>query len=118
MNKKIILITWIVILFYQQTAFAYTIEHHLINMGRDALNVLASPIKAIFFKGPQDIKRMWQYEVYGKEKPQKRGLWRYRLYALWRAPAVELKAGVDGVVQSITYLGSFSKELLSIFFGD
>ncbi|MDD5347046.1 MAG: hypothetical protein PHT59_00355 [Candidatus Omnitrophica bacterium] len=99
-------------------AYAYSTEHHAVNMGRDLLNVVASPIKAVVYEGPRDIKQMYQYEVYGREKPEKRGLLRYKLFALWSAPAVELKAVINGLVQSVSFAGDFCKELLSIPFSD
>lgn len=97
---------------------AYTPEHHAVNMGRDLLNVVASPIKAIFVQGPKDIVKMYDYEVKGREKPEDRNLLRYKIYAIVSAPAVETKAIIDGVVKSVTYTGKFFKEFLSIPFSD
>jgi hypothetical protein len=87
-------------------------------MGRDLLNVIASPVKAAFKEGPKDVRTMYQHEVYEREKPEKRGLIRYKLFALFRAPAVELKAIIDGAVTSVSHVGSFCKEFLSIPFSD
>ncbi|HOW42895.1 MAG TPA: hypothetical protein P5110_06510 [Candidatus Omnitrophota bacterium] len=99
-------------------ACARTTEHHLINMGRDVLNVIASPVKALLIKGPQAVKRMYAYEVYEREKPEDRGLLRYKLFAILSAPAVEVKSLIDGLVESVNYGGKFGKEFLSIPFSD
>ena len=118
---KTILKVWalaFVFLLFAARAHAYTTEHHLINMGRDLLNVVASPVKAALKQGPEDVRKMYQYEVYEREKPEKRGRFRYKLFALLSAPAVELKAIIDGTVQSVSFAGSFCKELLSIPFSD
>lgn len=118
--KKIISFTVFLCLcaFLTQQVYAYTPTHHLVNMGRDLLNVLASPFKAIFIKGPKEVKKMYDYEVHGREKPEKRGLLRYKLFAIWSAPAVEIKSVLDGVVDSVSYAGKFCKELLSLPFSD
>jgi len=105
-------------LFLSQKSYAYTTEHHLVNMGRDLLNVVAFPLKAIFILGPQEIKTMYKYEVYEREKPEKRGLLRYKLFAVWSAPAVELRTVIDGLVNSVAAGGKFFKEFLSIPFSD
>ena len=105
-------------LFISGGVYAYTPEHHLINMGRDVLNILASPVKGVFLKGPADVSAMYQAEVYGREKPEKRGKFRYRMFALWSAPAVECKAIIDGLVDCGRFTGKFFKELLSIPFSD
>jgi len=116
-NRKPLFL-FLIFLLYSPHAWAYTPEHHLVNMGRDLLNVIASPVKAVFKEGPKNIRKMYEYEVYGREKPEKRGLIRYKLFALFRAPAVGLKAIIDGAVSSVSYAGSFCKELLSIPFSD
>ena len=103
---------------FSTDCFAYTTPHHLVNMGRDILNVISSPIKALFYKGPQNVKKMYKYEVCEREKPEKRGLLRYKLFAIISAPAVEIKTVIDGIVDSAAYSGKFCKELLSIPFSD
>jgi hypothetical protein len=116
--KRICCLSIVFVCFAFKSAFAYSTEHHLVNMGRDLLNVIASPVKGALFQGPANIKKMYDYEVHGREKPEKRGLLRYKLFALWSAPAVELKAIIDGLVSSVSYAGSFCKEFLSIPFSD
>lgn len=119
MRKLInIIILLSLILFLSQKSYAYTTEHHLVNMGRNLLNVVFSPLKGAFIQGPQEIKKMYKYEVYEREKPEKRGLLRYKIFALWSAPAVELKAIIDGLVNSAAAGGKFFKEFLSIPFSD
>jgi hypothetical protein len=105
-------------LFLSGKSYAYTTEHHLVNMGRDVLNVVFSPLKGAFIQGPHDIKKVYNYEVYEREKPEKRGLLRYKIFAVCSAPAVELKAIIDGAVNSVTSAGKFFKESLCIFFSD
>jgi len=61
---------------------------------------------------------MYKYEVYEREKPEKRRLLRYKLFAIISAPAVEIKTVIDGIVDSAAYSGKFCKELLSIPFSD
>ncbi len=118
--KKIISIILLFCLFitFSGRCFAYTTPHHLVNMGRDILNVISSPFKALFYKGPQNVKKMYKYEVYEREKPEKRGLLRYKFFAIISAPAVEVKTFIDGIVESAAYSGKFCKELLSIPFSD
>ncbi|MDP3921041.1 MAG: hypothetical protein Q8R76_09600 [Candidatus Omnitrophota bacterium] len=54
----------------------------------------------------------------GREEESKRGQWKYRLFALWRAPGDQLKGMIDGVVESAESGGNMLKEFLSIFFSD
>lgn len=117
LTNIIILFSLILFLSYRMS-YGYTTEHHLVNMGRNLLNVIFSPLKGAIIKGPQEIKKMYSYEVHEREKPYKRGLLRYKIFALWRAPGVELKAIVDGVTNSIVSAGNFFKETLSIVFSD
>lgn len=106
------------IVFISCPAYAYSIRQHLINMGRNLMEVTFSPLYGMFFKGPHNVKEAYNYEVWGREKPEKNGLFRYKLFALWRAPAEETKGIIDGLVDSVKAGGQFSKELLSIFFSD
>ncbi|MFA6384664.1 MAG: hypothetical protein WCY10_04755, partial [Candidatus Omnitrophota bacterium] len=93
-------------------------EHHLVNMSRDLANIVAAPVKAVFLNGPRAVKKMYQYEVHGQEKPEKRRLLHHKIYSIVSAPAVETKAVIDGVVSSVTFAGKFLKEFLSIPFSD
>ncbi|MFH1655031.1 MAG: hypothetical protein ABH954_00260 [Candidatus Omnitrophota bacterium] len=117
-NLNRILITAILFLTLTSPSFAYTTIHHFVNMGRDILNAASAPVKAVFINGPKNVKKMYEYEVYEREKPEKRNLLRYKLFAIISAPAVEMKALIDGVVDSVTYTGKFCKEFLSIPFSD
>ena len=119
MSKKIALgvfITWL--LLSPLTSFSYSIRHHLINMGKNLVEFTFSPLYGVLIKGPKNIKKAYSYEVWGREKPEKRGLLRYRLFAIWRAPGEEIKGIVEGVEKSITAGANFIKELISIFFSD
>jgi hypothetical protein len=111
-------IALILCLFACADSSAYTTEHHLVNMSRDLSNMIAAPVKAVFINGPKAVKKMYKYEVRKREKPEKRDLLRYKLYAVASAPAVETKAIIDGVVSSVTFAGKFLKEFLSIPFCD
>ncbi|MCU0650865.1 MAG: hypothetical protein MUC52_01345 [Candidatus Omnitrophica bacterium] len=107
------------IFLYASTAsFAYTTEHHAVNMSRALANMVAAPVKAVFISGPKAIKEMYTYEVHEREKEEKRAQLRHKLYAIISAPAVETKAAIDGVVNTVTYAGKFFKEFLSIPFCD
>jgi hypothetical protein len=106
------------ILGLSRNIYAYTTTHHLVNMGRDVLNIIASPVKSIFINGPREVKKMYQYEVHEREKPEKRHLLKHKLFAFWSAPAVETKSIIDGIVDSARFSGKFFKEFLSIPFSD
>ena len=99
-------------------AYAHSVRHHLIDTGKNFTDALCSPLYGIFIQGPKNIKDAYQYEVWGREKEEERGLLRYRLFAIWRAPGEEMKGIIDGLVGSITSLGKSGKEFLSIFFSD
>lgn len=115
--NKIIVITSLGILI-SHPAYAYSVRHHLINMGRNLVKMAFSPLYAAFIQAPRNIKETYGYEVWGREKPEKRGRFRYRLFAIWRSPAEATKAVLDGLIESVEASGEFSKEFLSIFFGD
>jgi hypothetical protein len=105
-------------MFISSQAYAYSIRHHLINMGKNLVEIATSPLYGTFVKGPRNIKQAYQYEVWGREKPEKRGLLRYKFFALWRAPGEEVKGIIDGLIGSIQACGCFLKEFISIFFSD
>lgn len=115
---RIIFVLCTCLLLLSSRADAYVTEHHLVNMSRDAANIIAAPVKAIFINGPKAIKKMYRYEVHEQEKPEKRHLLHHKIYSIVSAPAVETKAVIDGVVSSVTYAGKFLKEFLSIPFSD
>lgn len=99
-------------------AYAHSTRQHLIDMGRDLIETAFSPLYGAFVKGPHNIKEEYSYEVWGREKPEDRGLLRYKIFALWRAPGELMKGVIDGVVGSAKSGGEFFKEFISIFFGD
>ena len=98
--------------------YSYSIRNHLINMGKNLGEAVGSPFYGTFFKGPKNIKKAYIYEVWEKEKPEKINLFRYKLFALWRAPGEETKGIIDGLVNSVQASGNCLKELISIFFSD
>lgn len=113
-----IFIIIVLLVFFSEKAEAYSMRHHLINMTRNIIRAGFSPLYGAFIKGPQNIKKAYTYEVWEKEKPEKRGLWRYRFFAFWRTPGEMTKGIIDGLVESIEATGEFLKEFLSIFFSD
>jgi hypothetical protein len=115
---KAIIITGALVFLLCHSACAYTTEHHVVNMSRDLVNMIAAPFKAVFLKGPQAVKKMYHYEVHGREKPENRRQLLHKMYAIVSAPAVETKAVIDGVVSSVIFAGKFFKEFLSIPFSD
>jgi len=119
-NKKIsaIFIIFILTIFVGKPVYPYSIRHHLINMGKNLATSVTSPFYGIFIKGPRNIKEAYEYEVWGREKSEKRGLLKYKLFTLRRAPGEEIKGLIDGVVISVKSTGLFLKELVSIFFSD
>ena len=120
MNKpsKILILIILITLVFSWQVHAHSIRHHLIDMGKNLVKLAFSPLYGIFIKGPRNIKEAYDYEVYGSEKPEKRGLLRKRLFALWRSPGEEAKGIIDGLVESVKAGGQFLKEFLSIFFSD
>jgi len=87
-------------------------------MGKNLVKLTFSPLYGMFIKGPKNIKEAYEYEVYGGEDPEKKGLLRKKLFALWRSPGEETKGLIDGLVDSVKAGGDFLKEFLSIFFSD
>ena len=120
MNKlsRIMLILTLVAFAFCQQAYGHSIRHHLINMGKNLVKFTFSPLYGALIKGPENIKEAYQYEVYGSENPEKRGLLRKKLFAIWRSPGEEMKGIIDGLVDSAKAGGEFLKEFLSIFFSD
>ncbi len=108
----------LIIFIFSNCVYAHSIRHHLILMGKSLFKFTLSPLYGIFIKGPRNIKEAYDYEVYGDEKSEKRGLFRKKLFALWRAPGEETKGLIDGLVDSAKAGGQFLKEFISIFFSD
>lgn len=104
--------------FIPLVSYSHSTRHHLIDMGKSLVECVGAPFYHTFVQGPKDVKAEYNYEVWEREKPEKRGLLKYKLFGIWRAPGVEAKAIVDGVVESVKSAGNFVKEFLSIFFSD
>ena len=120
--KKItfLFVTITIILSFALTkpVFARTTLHHFINAGKNIGRFALYPLHGIFIKGPKNVKEMYQYEVWGLEKPEKRGHLRNKIVACYQAPGEEAKGIIDGVTESVRSGGVALKELISIFFGD
>lgn len=99
-------------------AYALATPHHIYNISRRLVEVVGAPFYAIFYDGPKRIKKAWTDEVWGQEKPEKRGLLIHKVAAIPRAAGEEAKATVDGVTRSIDSGGEAVKEFISIFLGD
>ncbi len=115
-NKVLIIIVLLFSLSFN--AYSSSTRHHLINMGKNLTKCIFSPLYGIFIQGPKNIKEAYQYEVWEREKPEKRGQLRYKLFSLWRAPGEETKGIIDGLVDSTKAGGQVLKEFISIFFSD
>jgi len=120
--NKIIVIIVISNLFlvslFPKVSYALSTRGHIIEAGKSVTDAVVAPLKGLFYVGPKHIRDAYQYEVYGREKEEKRGLLRYKLFALWRAPGEEAKAVIDGCVESVESLGAATKNIISIFFSD
>jgi hypothetical protein len=116
--NRIIIIASLAMSLCCQQASAHSARHHLINMGKSLFKLTLAPLYGVFVKGPQNIKEAYDYELYGSDKPEKRGLLRKKLFALWRSPGEETKGVIDGLVDGVNAGGQFLKEFLSIFFSD
>lgn len=117
-NKIRVIIFVIALALFSQDVYAKSTRGHIITMGRSLVVCVGAPFYGIFVKGPKNVKEAYQYEVWGREKPEKRGRLRGKLFGIWRAPGEEAKGIIDGVVDSVTAAGRLCKEFLSIFFSD
>jgi hypothetical protein len=119
-NRKLVLTIFLAffLLICASGVWALSARGHLIAAGKSAKNAIIAPVRGVFYDGPRRIADAYQYEVYGREKEEKRGRFRYKVFALWRAPGEEAKAIIDGGVASVASLGEMTKNLLSIFFSD
>ncbi len=108
----------IILLYSPLPVYAKSVRGHLFEMGDALCGIVKEPLRGAFISGPENIKKAYMYEVHQREKPEKRGLLRYRLLAFWRAPGEEAKGIVDGCVKGVESLGTMSKECISIFFSD
>lgn len=117
-DKKLIIIVALIVFVSYGQVYAHSTRHHLIDMGKNIVKCAFYPLHGVFIKGPQNIKTMYQYEVYGLEKPEKRGHLRNKVVAYWQAIGEEGKGIIDGLTTSVKSGGIALKEFLSIFFGD
>lgn len=119
-NRKVLVLLFVsVVLFLDvSSVWALSARGHIIAAAKSAHTAIMAPLRGVFYDGPQRIYDAYQYEVYGREKEEKRGRFRYKLFAFWRAPGEEAKATIDGCVQSVVSLGEMTKSLLSIVFSD
>ena len=117
LRRNIVLVV-IVGLLCVSNVYAKSIRGHIIGAGQDLVNVVVAPIKGLVYTGPQKIKKAYDYEVYGREKEEKRGLFRYKMFAVWRAPGEELKATIDGCVEAVSSCGAAVNEIISAIFSD
>ncbi len=105
-------------LYFCPPAHALSAPHHLYKASRRLVEAVGGPLYGIFYDGPKRMKKAYQEEVWGAEKPEKRGKPIRVLKAVPRALGEEAKATVDGVTQSVVSAGQAAKELISVFLGD
>ena len=108
----------IVSLLCVSNVYAKSVRGHIIGAGAELTNVVVAPIKGIVYTGPKNIQKAYDYEVHGREKAEKRGLFRYKMFAVWRAPGEELKATIDGCVEAVSSCGAAVNEIISAIFSD
>ena len=106
------------LLFLSERAFALSTPHHLYNMSRRLYETVGGPFYGLCIQGPKNAKKAYVSEVWEQEKPKHRGLVRYKLLGLWRAPGEETKGIITGITDGVTSLGKACIEFVSIFFGD
>ncbi|HIE43547.1 MAG TPA: hypothetical protein EYP78_01960 [Candidatus Omnitrophica bacterium] len=116
--KRVIFITLVLSFVGANFVYPLSARHHLINMGKSLIEMGTSPLYEVFIRFPQRIKEVYEYEVWGREKPEKRGYLRYKIFFLWRIPGELLKAVIEGAVGMVNAGGKFLKEAVSIFFSD
>ncbi|MCK4249189.1 MAG: hypothetical protein KAV18_04860 [Candidatus Omnitrophica bacterium] len=120
-NKRIIIILFISLFISwlaAEDALALSTVHHTINIFKDLGMMAVSPLKGVLVTGPSNVKKAYIYEVYEREDVEDRGLLKYKLFGIWRAPGEELKGIVSGVVEGVDYGGQAIKEFASIFWSD
>lgn len=116
--KHISLLAITLLFLTPSSAQAKSVRGHIFEMSRSVYDAVKAPITGIFVDGPKRMYATYQYEVHGREKEEKRNLFRYKLFAIWRAPGEEVKAIIDGCTQSVEHLGTCAKEGISVFFSD
>ncbi len=118
MRIRILIVSLSVFFFFQNMCMALTAKHHLFNTCKDVLNIPLSVLKGVFVYAPQNVKKAYNYEVYQREKPEKRKKLRYKIFAIWRAPGEIVKGVIDGVTEGVLSGAKALKEVISIFFSD
>lgn len=113
---KILLI--LIFLIPSINAYPSSTRGHLITMGKSLVETIGAPIYGIFVQGPKNIKQAYTYEAWEREKKEKRGLLRYKMLGIWRAPGEEAKGIIKSLVNCTKNGGKFLTELISIFFSD
>jgi hypothetical protein len=100
------------------TAYPHSTRHHFIDSGKNLVNTVVAPLKGLFIKGPERAKKAYQYEAHEREKPEKHGQLRNKLFGLWRAPGEQTKGTLDGITEGFTSFTTALKEFFSVFFSD
>jgi len=118
MKRLTTLFLILLILTVTNPVHASSTRGHLITMGRSLIETIGSPLYGIFIQGPKNAKQAYTYEAWGREKEEKRGLMRYKMLGVWRAPGEEAKGAISGLVDCTKSAGNFFTELISIFFSD
>ena len=116
-KAKFIIIS-LILCTYTPLSYAHSARHHLIKATKGIIGAAFSPLYGILIQGPKNIKEAYTYEVYQREKPEKRGQLRYKLFGIWRAPGEEVKGIIDGISDTVTHSTTSLKELVSILFSD
>ncbi len=98
--------------------FALATPHHLYNISRRLCETIGAPFYGLLVQGPKNVKEAYVAEVWEQEKPKNRGLFRNKLFGIYRAPGEEAKGIITGITDSVTSLGKAGIEFVSIFFGD
>ena len=112
--KKLTLIFFLILTIFSLNApcaYSLSCRHHLINAGKNFIQMLISPVRGIFVTGPENVASAYRCEAYEDETPNK-------FFGVWRAPGEELKGVLDGLVKTVDYGRKFLWELISIPFSD
>jgi len=116
--KKKILISVLFLFLLQNICSARTVKEHILNIIKELSYTPLSVLKGIFLYSVENVKKAYNYEVYQREKPEKRGKLRYKLFAIWRSIGEVGKGVIDGFKESVIHTTRALKELISIFFSD
>ncbi|MDP3921042.1 MAG: hypothetical protein Q8R76_09605 [Candidatus Omnitrophota bacterium] len=64
-NVTITRIGFCLLMLQSSSAYALSARHHLYNMGRSLVRVVAAPLEGVVVKGPKNIAHTYEYEVWG-----------------------------------------------------